>query len=995
MKKRVVYLLAIFIVLCTFYPTGFCSDSSIYGDVNGDGGVDSTDYALIKRYLLSTITVFPASNGMAAADVNNDGVVDSTDIAFVKRYLLSIINVFPAGKALSVKVNSETIYEAENETWEKGVTETKNPGYTGSGYVNLDNVTGSNIEWKVNVPSTGLYNLKFRNANGTDVIRQMEVIINGSEVKSNMDFYSTGSWTTWVETSLVANLNQGNNIIRLTSVSAEGGPNLDYLKVSSTDGSVITPTNKPTQPTTPTPEPSTNINDGTVVTSISQLKSAISSAERSGGGKVYVKGTSISCSEQIPLSSSNANVEIVGVKNSDGTYPVLDFSAFRSNYIGKSTSDSQAGIRITGSQYTIKNLIIEKAPDNGIQIKGSSAGNNKVSNCIVRYNNDAGLQITSGAYSNTIEYVYSYRNCDVYTLGGNADGFAPKLAAGRGNTFYACYAWDNSDDGWDSYDKADGLTYDLTYTECACWNNGNPNVFTGKYDFDNGKPLDTNMLLVELICNKSSTFANDYSRGTFSLPTDNFIASSAGTISLSSWAGSSYSGNPNGFKMGSAETTGVCTRTFKNCLTFGHSKKGFDNNNSSVTGHFTNTVAFDNGYNYYVSPLTIKTFSNGISFSGGSGDKLPGGVSTMVPASSVQSSIRNTVKNTSESIMNACKNNKIPGNLYFDIYGSTVVLNSPNPSPNPSAGIPAGAIVVDKNGGAGYSTVQAAINSLGSNSSSTKTIFIKNGSYKEVVTIPSGVSNLTVMGESKDAIIHYDNYNGKSNGTGGTYGTGGSASVFIKGKNITVTNITFKNSFEEKGNSNEQAVALNVTGDMVKFYNCNFLGNQDTLLCDGGRQYFYKCLISGDVDFIFGRSQGVFEDCEIRSLNRGSSNNNGYLTAARTEVSASYGFVFINCNLTCESGTAANSVWLGRPWCPSGTSVNKPAVAYINCKMGGHIKNEGWTSMSSVDPSHGRFYEYKCSGSGAVINISRPQLSDGQASSYTKTNVLGGWNPVF
>ncbi|NLD49485.1 MAG: carbohydrate esterase, partial [Clostridiaceae bacterium] len=160
-------------------------------------------------------------------------------------------------------------------------------------------------------------------------------------------------------------------------------------------------------------------------------------------------------------------------------------------------------------------------------------------------------------------------------------------------------------------------------------------------------------------------------------------------------------------------------------------------------------------------------------------------------------------------------------------------------------------------------------------------------------------------------------------------------------------------------------------------------------------QYFYKCLVVGDVDFIFGRSQAVFEQCEIRSLNRGSTSNNGYITAARTEVSASYGFVFINCSLTCVSGTANNSVWLGRPWCPSGTSVNKPAVAYINCAMGAHIKKEGWTSMSGVDPSHGRFYEYNSTGSGAYVTSSRPQLSYAQAAGYSKSNVLGGWNPEF
>lgn len=398
------------------------------------------------------------------------------------------------------------------------------------------------------------------------------------------------------------------------------------------------------------------------------LLSAIASAEKAGGGKVYVKGTTISCSGQIALSASNANVQIIGVQNSDGSYPVLDFSSFLSSYIGKSTSDSAVGIRITGSYYTIKNLIVQKAPDNGIQIKGSSAGNNTVSNVVTRYNNDAGLQITSGAYSNTIEYVSSYRNCDVYTLGGNADGFAPKLGAGSGNTFYCCYAWDNSDDGWDSYDKSGDVTPDLTYTQCACWNNGNPDVFTGKYDFDNGDELDTNLLLVQLIMAKDSSFASNYAKGTFSLPTSSFIVTSAGTISVSSWTGTNYDGNPNGFKMGSAYSTSTATRIFSHCLTFDHDKKGFDNNNSSVTGSFSYCVAFDNGYNYYIQPLTIKTWSKVYAFSGTSSNKLPSGYSITTPSSSTQSSIRSVVTSTKNSIISTCENDGIPGAIYFDIY---------------------------------------------------------------------------------------------------------------------------------------------------------------------------------------------------------------------------------------------------------------------------------------------------------------------------------------
>lgn len=249
--------------------------------------------------------------------------------------------------------------------------------------------------------------------------------------------------------------------------------------------------------------------NGVTVSTYNDLRSAISKVEKAGGGKVYVKGNKIACDWQIALSKANANVQIIGVQNADGSYPELNLSDFMAKYIGKASSDAAAGVRISGSNYTLQNLIIEHAPDNGIQIKGKSAGNNKVSNCIVRYNNDAGLQVTAGAYRNTIEAVYSYRNCDVYTRGGNADGFAPKLGAGSGNTFTYCYAWDNSDDGWDSFDKAGDVTPDITYTNCAVWNNGNSDVFTGKYDFDHKKALDENLHLVQLIKAKDGSFASN------------------------------------------------------------------------------------------------------------------------------------------------------------------------------------------------------------------------------------------------------------------------------------------------------------------------------------------------------------------------------------------------------------------------------------------------------------------------------------------------------
>lgn len=401
--------------------------------------------------------------------------------------------------------------------------------------------------------------------------------------------------------------------------------------------------------------------------SFTSLVNAISSAENAGGGTIYVTAGIIECPSQIPLSKTNSKVNIIGVMNADGSYPILDFTTFRQSYIGKTTYDSQVGIRITGSYYTIKNLIIENAPDNGIQIKGREANNNLVSNCITRYNNDAGLQITNGAHSNNIQYVYSYRNCDVYTLGGNADGFAPKLGAGANNKFYYCYSWDNSDDGWDSYDKSGDLTPSITYENCACWHNGDPNTFTGKWDFDQGNALDTNLLMVQLIIKKSANFKTDYENGSYSIPSGSFIVTNAGTLSVSNWI-SNYEGNSNGFKFGSAYTSSSCIRTIKNCLAFDHTKKGFDNNNSSCTASFNNCVAFDNGYNYFIAPFKITSWNQVIGFNGLNTDKLPSGYLTSILDSIDEDAIRNKVNITKNNIINSCKANIIPTNIEFDIF---------------------------------------------------------------------------------------------------------------------------------------------------------------------------------------------------------------------------------------------------------------------------------------------------------------------------------------
>ena len=68
--------------------------NEIKGDINGDGAVNSTDYALLKRYLLGSVADLPVNNVLYVADLNGDGSINSTDYALLKRFLLGTISGF-------------------------------------------------------------------------------------------------------------------------------------------------------------------------------------------------------------------------------------------------------------------------------------------------------------------------------------------------------------------------------------------------------------------------------------------------------------------------------------------------------------------------------------------------------------------------------------------------------------------------------------------------------------------------------------------------------------------------------------------------------------------------------------------------------------------------------------------------------------------------------------------------------------------------------------
>jgi len=127
-------------------------------------------------------------------------------------------------------------YQAENATLSQAVVATNHLNYTGTGFVDYNNVAGGYVEFSVTPASAGTATLVFRYANGGTANRPMDIRVNGTVVSAGLGFGPTGNWDTWQTVSVTTTLIPGANAVRATATTAGGGPNLDSLTVTNGGG---------------------------------------------------------------------------------------------------------------------------------------------------------------------------------------------------------------------------------------------------------------------------------------------------------------------------------------------------------------------------------------------------------------------------------------------------------------------------------------------------------------------------------------------------------------------------------------------------------------------------------------------------------------------------------------------------------------------------------------------------------------------------------------
>ena len=271
---------------------------------------------------------------------------------------------------------------------------------------------------------------------------------------------------------------------------------------------------------------------------------------------------------------------------------------------------------------------------------------------------------------------------------------------------------------------------------------------------------------------------------------------------------------------------------------------------------------------------------------------------------------------------------------------------------------PRGALVVDISNKlpGSYANISAAVTAL-RNTSSPQTIYIAPGTYSEQVYIPPLAGPLVVQGYTKDARSWKDNKvtitGNLSRQTPGLANNDATATLRLWTSNVKLYNLDVENTFGEAATGG-QALALSAQNTNQGFYGCRFVGWQDTVYANEGRQVYAKSFINGAVDFIFGlRATAWFDKVDIESIGPGFITANGRDAANNTSV-----FVFNQVDVRGTSG--ANSTYLGRPW------RQWSRVVFQRSHLGDVVRPEGWARWDEVQPVGNVVYgEYKNYGPGA------------------------------
>ncbi|XP_006658993.2 pectinesterase-like [Oryza brachyantha] len=262
--------------------------------------------------------------------------------------------------------------------------------------------------------------------------------------------------------------------------------------------------------------------------------------------------------------------------------------------------------------------------------------------------------------------------------------------------------------------------------------------------------------------------------------------------------------------------------------------------------------------------------------------------------------------------------------------GKRELLAAAGPEAGPEAFTPNVTVAADGSGD--FKTIGEAVAKVPPKNAQRYTIYVKAGMYKEYVSVGRPATNVAMIGDGADKTIITGNKNFKMNLT-----TKDTATMEAIGNGFFMRGIRVENT---AGPENHQAVALRAQSDQAVFYQCTFDGYQDTLYPHAQRQFFRDCTVTGTIDFIFGNSQVVLQNCLIQPRKPMANQVNIITAQGRREKRSAGGTVLHNCTVEphpdLEKFTDKVKTYLARPWKEFSRTI------FVQNELGALVDPVGW-----------------------------------------------------
>ncbi|KAK4780707.1 hypothetical protein SAY87_016813 [Trapa incisa] len=265
-------------------------------------------------------------------------------------------------------------------------------------------------------------------------------------------------------------------------------------------------------------------------------------------------------------------------------------------------------------------------------------------------------------------------------------------------------------------------------------------------------------------------------------------------------------------------------------------------------------------------------------------------------------------------------------------------------------------LIVAKDGTGNFTNITDALAAAPNSSTTRFVIYIKAGAYFENVEVISKQKNLMFVGDGIEKTWIKGN---RSVVDGWT--TFRSATIAVVGNGFIAKGISFENY---AGPEKHQAVALRSGSDLSVFYQCRFIGYQDTLYVHSLRQFYRECDIYGTVDFIFGNAATVLQNCNLYARRPLDNQQNIFTAQGRDDPNQNTGISILGCKVAAASDLipvqSSFRTYLGRPWKQYSRTV------FMNSYIEDLVDPAGWLEWNGTVGLSTLYYgEYMNAGPGS------------------------------